>query len=747
MLGRLGGWCARHGKLVVALWMAAAIGLTVLSFGVGRPVSNDVRLPGTESQRAIDLAQEKFGPGYGPGGLVHLVLYTGRGKLTGTPERKAVDRALEEIRKLPNVVSAESPYRFGGISANQQIGQVLVRLTGVDSSRLGEVGKRISAAAEPARAAGVEVVPVDNGTPADKEIKTGTSEIIGLLFAAVILVAAFGSVVAAGIPIFAAILSLGAVLAVIGMLGHVVDVPQTAPVMASMIGLGVGIDYALFLLSRHRRLLQDGIDVPEAVARTVSSSGGAVVFAGGTVIVALSGLMLAGFPMLITLAWTTGVAVLGAVLAAITFVPALLGLLGHRVNALRIGGTRRGRRGAGSGGGWGAIAGWVSARPWRVLIGTVVVLGLLSAPALGLGIGQLDDGYADQGTSTRRAYELISAGFGKGAPAPMFVVAELGTPAASAETDPRLEALEERLKRQDGVAHVTSYTIADDRTAALLTVIAETAPSDRETVELVDALRDLDRRPDPAMPDVKLLVGGEVAGLADAGDLILGNTWPVLCLVVGLSALLLLFAFRAPLVALKAALMNLISLGTAFGVITVVFTWGWGTYLIGLDPPPSAYAGYVEPLVFSMPIDAYVPLLLFAVLFGLSMDYEVFLLTAVRQAFLRTGDNRGAVAEGLAATGRVITSAALIMVVVFAAFVAYPDPVVKVFGIGLMVAILVDATVIRGLLVPATMILLGRWNWWCPRWLDRLLPDLSIADHGDTPEAPPTLRKPDNVLV
>ncbi|WP_067183261.1 MMPL family transporter [Microtetraspora niveoalba] len=734
-LGRLGGWCARHGRIVLAFWVLAAGLLTASTVVFGSPVSNNVAIPGTDAQRAHELMREGFGPGYDVGGTVQLVLYTAEGTLMSKDREKAVDDTLGRIRKVPHVVEAQTPYRMGGMASNQRIGLITVKLAGQNSAKLGETASALVAAAEPAAKAGVEVVPAMSASPADKEIKTGASEIIGVAVALLVLLFAFGTLVAALIPVFTALVSIGVGLGVIGLLGHVMDVPKVASIMATMIGLGVGIDYALFLLSRHRRLLADGVPVRESVRRTVASSGGAVVFAGGTVVIALSALTLAGFPMLRTLGWVTGISVVTAVLTSVTLVPALLGLLGHRVNALRLPLVGRvASRGAhGTATGWAALGTWVAGRPWRVLTATVVVLAALAAPVAGLKLGSLDQGYSDRGTAERRAYELVSVGFGPGANGPLVVVAELDREIADTDpADPLVRDLTRRLQRTEGVAHVSPAKVNENGRSVLVQAIPEYAPSDPRALDVVSRVRAIE------IPGMSVHVGGEVAGLADAGDRIMGRTPLVVAVVVLLSALLLLLAFRAPLVAIKAALMNLVSLGTAFGALAVVFSMGLGSRLVGMDPPFSPDGTFVQTLFFSVPIDTYVPLMLFAVLFGLSMDYEVFLLTSVRQAYARTGDNRAAVAEGLGATGRVITSAALIMVAVFTAFVAYPDPLVKVFGVGLAVAIAVDATIIRGFLVPATMVLLGRLNWWIPRWLDRVLPNTSIEGHEDEPaEAAP----------
>ncbi|GAA0945277.1 MMPL family transporter [Nonomuraea longicatena] len=728
-LGRLGGWCARHGRVVLALWVVLAAGLMLGSLAAGRPVSSDVSIPGTDSQRAHDLVRDGFGPGYDPGGTVQLVLYTAQGTLAEPARKQAVERVVADLGRAPHVARVDPPYRPGGLASNLRIGVITVRMSGHDPTTLAQNTEVLSKAAEPARAAGIEVVPADNSTPADKEIKTGPSEVVGVLCALVVLVLAFGTLVAALVPIFTALVSVAAGLGLIGLLGHVVDVPKQAGIMATMIGLGVGIDYALFLLSRHRRLLASGVGVQESVRRTVASSGGAVVFAGGTVMVALSALMLGGFPLLRTLGWITAISVVFAVLTSVTLVPALLGVLGTRVNALKV--PFLGRRGGGESTGWAGLGHWVARRPWRVLLGSVLVLGALAAPALSLKLGPLDDGYGLADSPARRSYELMATGFGPGSNGPLLVVADLGAKAASA-ADPVVTDLVKRIGEVDGVAHAVPAALHESGRSVLVQAIPDHAPSDPEAAEVVKRVRAL------SQPDRPLHVGGEVAALSDAGARVSERTPLVIGVVVLLSALLLLLAFRAPVVAIKAALMNLVSLGAAFGALALVFSHGLGSGLVGMDAP--AGASFVDTVFFSVPIESYVPLMLFAVLFGLSMDYEVFLLTAVRQAYLRHGDDRRSVADGLGSTGRVITSAALIMVAVFVAFIAYPDPLVKTFGVGLAVAIAVDATIIRGFLVPATMVLLGRINWWCPRWLDRLLPDLSVEGHEE--DEPAERREP-----
>ena len=505
-LGWLGGWCARHGRIVLGLWVAAAVLLMGGSLVLGSPVSNDASIPGTDAQRAHDLMRDGgFGPGYEQGGTVQLVIYSPDGKLIDERPKEAVERAVERLRQEPYVVEVDSPYQAGGIGPSLQIGMITVRMEGHDPTKLAENTQRLSKAADPAREAGLEVVPSDSSTPADKEIKTGPSEIIGVLCALLVLIFAFGTLTAALVPIFTALVSVAVGLGVIGLLGHVADVPKQAGIMATMIGLGVGIDYALFLLSRYRKLLSSGLPVQEAVRRAVASSGGAVVFAGGTVIIALSALMLAGFPLLRTLGWITGISVVSAVLTAITLVPAQLGLLGHRVNALKV--PFLGRRPEDSG--WGKLGAWVARRPWGMLLAGVLVLAAFAAPAAQLELGALDEGYGERGSESRRAYELIATGFGPGSNGVLTVVASVPVNVTDAD-DPVVERLSQQIEDVEGVAHVSPAEVGESGRVILIQAIPDYAPSDARATEVVREIRRLDTGA------TRVHVGGEVAGLTDA---------------------------------------------------------------------------------------------------------------------------------------------------------------------------------------------------------------------------------------
>jgi RND superfamily putative drug exporter len=450
----------------------------------------------------------------------------------------------------------------------------------------------------------------------------------------------------------------------------------------------------------------------ESIARATATSGGAVVFAGTTVIVALLSLAVVGIPLVTTLGYTAAIVVLVAMAGAITLLPALLAIVGDRIDALALPHRHR-ATGGGHPHGWARWAHEVARRPVIATVAAVAVLGALALPALSLYLGQQDNGALPTDTDARRAYDAMTAAFGAGANGPLLVAVDLtAKPADQKADDPRLQTLGKDLAATSGVQAVTPPSVNDDGTAAVLTVTPTTAPADQATEQLVRRLRDTTIPDATKGQQMSADVGGTTAGYIDLADEISGRLVLTIAVVVGLSFLLLLLAFRSVVIPLTAGIMNLISIAAAFGVVSAVFEKGWGISLVGLSDPVA--------------IVSYVPLMMFAILFGLSMDYEVFLMTHIKEAWERTGDNRQAVIDGVAHTGRVITSAALIMVSVFFAFVLNGDPTVKQFGVGMGVAVAVDATVVRCLLVPSVMTLLGNANWWFPRVLDRLVPDFSI---------------------
>ncbi|MCB5168070.1 MMPL family transporter [Streptomyces bambusae] len=736
----LGRWCALRPKRVVAAWLLLLLALGGAVLAYGRVTSEAVSIPGSDSQAAADAAADAF-PGPASGSQP-LVLHTAPDGpvLTDDAARAAVEAGARAIAEVPHVVSVVSPYPPAGRGGGGPIaedGHTAVLSLGLDVTGRDitpELADRIVAAAGPAVAAGIEVTPGgDLGAAVDRP-DTGHSELIGLAAAAVVLFLGFRKAAAAGLPLVVGIAGLAVSLAAIGLAGHLMDMPSSGTTIAAMIGLGVGIDYTLFCLTRFRELRGRGLPGAQAAALATATAGKAAAFAGCAVIAALAGLSLGGLPLLHALALAPAVAVLVAVAATLTLLPALLSLLSRFLGAAApgaggvpdresggppggAGGVPGAGRAAAAAGGWERVAGRVVARPWPYLLSGLALLLLLAAPAATLTFGQLDAGDKPAGSASRTAYERLAAAFGPGFNGPLQVTDTLPTPAAGPQ-DPRITKVSAALGRTPGVASVSPAQLAGDGRTVRWQVTPATAPGDPATARLVGTLRGEVLPAATADGGGTAHVGGATAAVRDLNDRLAGRLPAVIGVVVAVAGLLLLAAFRSPFLAAKAAVLNLLSVAASYGVLTAVFQWGWGAQAIGLEGP--------------VPIPGYVPLLMFAVLFGLSMDYEVFLLTAVRERHLAGLGSRGAVVHGLAATGRIITSAALIMVSVFLAYLLADDPVVKMFGTGLAAAVALDVTVVRGLLVPTTMALLGDRAWWLPRRLDRLLPELDIEGSAHT---------------
>ncbi|WP_322869767.1 MMPL family transporter [Streptomyces goshikiensis] len=732
MFVSVGRWCARRPKRTIAAWLLLLLALGAAVALCGRVTSEAVSIPGSDSQAAADAARAFPGSA---SGKQPLVLHTGAGSadLTSAGARDAVAAAARNIAGVDHVVAVTTPYEGAGraaMSADGHTAFLSVELDVTDRDITPEVTRRIVDAARPAEAAGIEVTPGGSLAAAADKGSTRHSEIIGLLAALAILWFGFRSAVAATVPLIAAVVGLGVSLSVVGLLGHLMDMPSAGSTIAAMIGLGVGVDYSLFCLTRFRELLGDGASVEDAAALTTAASGKAVAFAGCAVVAALASLALGGLPLLHALALAPGIAVLVAVAATLTLLPALFALLGRSLAPTPTASgpvapdaaTAPGpvATDAAAGGGWRRVAERVARQPWRHLIGALLLVAVLAAPAAGLTFGQLDGGDKVSSTASRTAYDRLAGAFGPGVNGPLQVTDALPDP-ASGPTDPRVAKVTDALKDTPGVAAVGPPQLSPDGRTARWQVTPTTAPGDPETARLVHRLRESTLPAATADTGHGAHVSGAPAAQLDLNDRLSRRLPAIIAFVLVIAALLLLLAFRSVVVAATAAVLNLVSVAAAYGVLTALFQQGWGAGALGLDGP--------------VPIPGYVPLLMFAVLFGLSMDYEVFLLSAVREAYLKSGDHRGSVITGLARTGGIITSAALIMVCVFLSYLLSDDPVVKMFGIGLATAVALDATLVRGLLVPAAMILLGKANWWLPGWLDRALPRIDIegGDHAPPP--------------
>jgi RND superfamily putative drug exporter len=680
---------------VLLLWVLAAVLVTGLARTSAGEFEADYTAAGSDSTAATRLLTERF-PGQ-DGVAVELVAQADDGLAAARAE---VDALLAGLAEQPGVLSVVSPWEAGGVlSADGRTGLGALRLDAevaeqVPVDRARELIATVDAADRP----GLELA-LGGQVPALAEQGEIGSEGIGLLAAAVVLLLTFGAVVAAGLPIAVAVLGLVVSSALIGLLTTVLAVPDWATSLAAMMGIGVGIDYVLLLLTRYREQLARGLDPTAAVVRTMDTAGRAVLVAGATVVLSLLGLAAMGLSYMTGAAVATMVAVAVVVLAALTLLPALLGLLGTRVERLRVLPQRR--TPARTPSPWRRWSLGVQRRPVLALLAGTAVLTLLTAPVLGLRFGFPDAGNEPLGTSARTAYDLTVDAFGPGTAGPLLVVSDAGPDALAGVTD--------LARGLPSVASVGEPVVTADGATALVQVVPAGSPQDPATEQLVHDLR--------AAAPSGVHVGGATAAAVDQTDDVVRRLPLLVGGVVGLSLLLLLAVFRSPVVAVKAAVLNLASIGAAYGVVALVLDGGWAGQLVGIDT--------------ATPLPAFVPVLMFAVLFGLSMDYEVFLMTGVREAWTRTGDAREAVVEGLTRTGRVITAAAAIMVAVFAAFVPSDLVFLKVIGVGLATAILVDATVVRMLLVPAVLQLLGERAWSLPRWLDRRLPQLHVEGRPD----------------
>jgi putative drug exporter of the RND superfamily len=702
----------RRGRMVLA-WIAAAVVIIGVGSSLAGEYNADYNTPGSESKAASDLTEERFG---GYSGQEIYVVWKDEDGARSPAARENVDAFLAQATKIEHV-ERQTPIR---VSDDGTIAATTLPLTvpGWDVPK--EDGEKLIAAAERNSVDGLDIKL--GGDPIYQAQEAASPEGIGFLGAAIVLLIAFGSVVAAGLPLVIALVGLGISSGgLIVLLANVVDVPDWTTAVSGLIGIGVGIDYALLVLTRFRSAMNDGKDRHDAVVEAVTTAGRSVIIAGSTVVVAVLGLALTGLPYMYGVAISASLAVLVVMLAAVSLLPALLSYLGPNVDRLKIpllGRTLKVDRNGES-----LAARWshaVQRRPWTAAIAATALLLALAAPALGMRLGFPDAGNDPPDTMTRQAYDLQTEGFGAGSNGPLVIAAELPDRSAQADVD----SLAQRLRDEDGVAFVADPQINEAGDAAILTVIPATSPQAAETEELVERLRS-DVVPEELDDSgVVARIGGVTAALDDQSVYITDRMPLFIAGVVGLSFLLLLVAFHSPLISLKASVMNLLSVGAAYGVMTLVAKGGAVGGLIGID--------------HEVPIAPFMPVMMFAILFGLSMDYEVFLISRIREEYLRHGDTRRAVADGLAKTARVITAAAAIMVVVFLAFLAAPDTFLKLFGIGLASAIFLDATVVRMVLVPAVMQLLGNRNWWIPDWLERILPRLDIERRvAGTAEARP----------
>ena len=704
LLHRVSGWAMRHAGLAVLLWVLALVALTVGSTLVGNAYRNDTSLPGTDSQRVIDTFNEHQPEGSTES--IQIVVHDDAG-LSQPGTRSRITAMLGEVAKLPHVASVADPFTSrGSLSADGDTAYATVALDVVAADMPAEDVRTIISEAQEIAKDGLQVELGGDLVRSAAEGGGGAAEGAGILAALVILVFLFGSLLAASLPLLTAVFAVGSTLGLLVLASHLFTVPDyTAPVMM-LVGLGVGIDYALLTFSRYRSELLKGAERPTAARIALDTAGRSVLFAGCTVVIALLGLLALGLGALQGVALGVTLTVLMTMLAAVSLLPALLTLFGKRIERSVRKHAAKSRRHPGDG--WRKLAILVQRGPWVPLVLGTVALVALCLPAVDLRLGFADAGTDDPAKTTRKAYDLLAEGFGPGFNGPLIVVSE-GDQAAA-------EALNRKLATDPGIAAVTPPQMMADGKVATVMAFPKSAPQDEATSELVQRLRDTTLPSLAAETKATYLVGGSTAAADDFAGAV-SNRLPIFVLmVVGLSALLLMAVFRSVLIPLKAAVLNLLSIGASLGVITLVFQQGW----LGAQPGP---------------IEAFVPVMIFAIVFGLSMDYEVFLISRIHEEWRRTGDAREAVREGLANTGSVITAAAAIMIVVFGAFLLSPDRMLKQFGLGLAVAVLLDALLIRCVIVPAVLRLLGTSAWWLPNWLDRLLPTIALERDEPADEA------------
>jgi len=722
-LYRLGRFAARRPWAVLAAWVVVAVIVVGSSAAFGNKLEDSFQAPGLDSTVATDLLTRAASDSAGP--TAQVVVTPREGTFfgsSGAAARAELATLQATVRALPHVVGTSDPagalaagdasaVESGAVSADGTVAlirvqyAVLDQLTVADLDRLKAVHD--SVADNPATR--VEM----NGDLffTFDEPAANLGEALGLLAAIVILLLAFGSLIAMGLPIGLALFGLALGISSFPLIDYLIDIPSWASGVATMVGLGVGIDYALFLVTRHREFLARGMTVEEAAGRATATAGQAVVFAGGTVVIAILGLAVAGVPFMTAAGVAISLTVLVMVVASITLLPAFLGLAGHHIN--RWGVHRRHTAVHVPGERWERWGRHVAGHAWWYAIGVTVALVAIASPVLTMTLGFPDDGSQPETRTQRRAYDLVADGFGPGTNGPLVVAVDLaGDPSV-------VTSLEASIAADRGIASVSPAQVNDEAGIAVLVAIPRSAPQDDATYATIDRLR-ADVLP-AALGDsaASAHVGGQTATFGDLGRRVSERLPWFIAAVLLLSVVLLTFVFRSIVVAVKAAVMNLLSIGAAFGVMVMVFQWGWGKDLIGLET--------------TVPVIAFIPMFMFAILFGLSMDYEVFLLSRVREEYLRTGDNETSVRHGIAITARVITSAALIMICVFFGFVLGEDPLTKMMGLGLATAIFIDATVVRMVLVPAAMKLMGDANWWLPAWLDRRMPTIEIDGEAGLP--------------
>jgi putative drug exporter of the RND superfamily len=695
----------RRRRYVLAGWIVLLFATFFVSSAAGGAFKTEFKLPGTESQAAFDLLEQSS---FRNRQVQAQIVFRAADGIETPAVKSAMEQLFAEVEQEIPDVAVVSPYQPEGarqVAQGATIAYAELNFADRSGEAFTDQGNEIEALAEKIDVPGL-TIEFGGGMFANPGMN-GASEGIGIAAAMIILLIAFGSVLAMGLPIGTALFGIGTGIAIVLTVRNFVDMPDFTTAAVAMVGLGVGIDYALFIVTRYRENLHAGLDPERSVIRAIDTAGRAVLFAGTTVVISVLGLLLMKTSIMRGVAIGISIGVLTTMLASVTLLPALLGFVGRNIDKLSL--PHRKPKDEAKDSGWVRWSHVIQRRPWPAAIIGLAVLLLLAIPLLSMRLGFTDAGNRPTNDTTRRAYDLIAEGFGPGFNGPLLLAAK--TPNGEADL-----ALMNRLSTAlnggvEGIAFATPPQANPEGTVAVMQVFPTTDPQAKATADLVNRLRD-SLIPTVVGTAIDVKVGGLTAAADDFATYTAARLPVFMGAVLILSFLLLMVVFRSLLVPLKAVIMNLLSIGAAYGVVVAVFQWGWGASLIGVGR--------------EAPVEAWAPVFIFAVVFGLSMDYEVFLLSRIREEYDRTGDNATAVADGLALTARVITAAALIMFCVFGSFVFGPEVALKLMGLGLAVAVFIDATVVRMVLVPATMELLGDWNWWLPKWLDRILPRVHV---------------------
>jgi putative drug exporter of the RND superfamily len=722
----LAHFCYRRRRIVLLCWIGLLAVLFGLSGAFGGQFKLEFRLPGSESQQAVDLLEEK-GANERTGDVGQIVFQADQG-VNNPRVRQTLEKFFNDIQSNVEGVQVQSPYEPTNsyqIARDDRTAYAETHFsyrTGEQYAEDAQVVKDLHDQLQESLPAGLQV---ELGGDLFADEPEFSSEAFGILAAVVILLLVFGSILAMGLPIVTALFGIGCAAALIGLMTNFLSVPQPTTQVAAMLGIGVGIDYALLIVTRYRTGLHDGFEPQAAISVAIDTSGRAVVFAGLTVAISLLGMFFLNLDFIRSLAIGALLAVMMTMLAAITLLPAMLGFVGGKIDSLRVPLLHRPTDVASAEGNrnsfWYRWSRLIQAKPWPALVISSAILIILAIPVFSIRLSFADAGNRLESDTTRRAYDMLSEGFGVGFNSPILVVSE--TPNGSASSTAALTQLRAAMENTDGVAAVSGPIPVANGQLQLFNVFPNSAPQDDKTTELVRRLRDQTIAPIAVSGDIPTLVSGWRPFVVDFSDYMEDRLPIFVGAVLVFSFLLLMIVFHSVVVPVKAVIVNMLSIAASFGAIVAVFQWGIGANLIGVGREG--------------PVEAWSPILIFAIVFGLSMDYEVFLLTRVREEYDRTGDNGRAVADGLAATGRVISAAALIMICVFGSFMLGSDRVLKLIGFGLAFAVLIDATIVRLVLVPAAMELMGRANWWAPQWLVRYLPRLKV-DTVERPMAQPT---------